>query len=118
MSMRAETYIIYGRKLDAQKAFNDETYDKLSPLKFSLSLKNVKGTSGILFDGMDGSYVIAGYCIDVGAEWDGPQMSFNEIDDHYLKLLDHQTTDWIIQNLPYTLCESEENKLYILTHYH
>lgn len=118
MSIRAETYIIYGRKLDTEKVSLDEVYVQLEPLKFPWRGENAKGTFGILWDSMNSDYVIAGYCIDVGTEWDGPQMELNEITIQYINSLDIQTTDWMNENILYTLSESEDNKLYILTHYH
>lgn len=120
MSIRAETYIIYGQKLDITKVFGDEVYDLISHLKFPWCGRGAKGTYGILFDGMSSDYALAGYCIDVADNTDFMgfaliKLEQNKIDEQLLE----KTNIWIAEHKLFKYLESEEgNKIWIVTHYH
>lgn len=120
MSIRAETYIIYGRKLDTKMVFKDEVYDLIDHLQFPWCGEGAKGTFGILLDGMNTSYALAGYCIDVADNtdfmgFDLLKLEQDKIDEQLLE----KTNNWIAEHKLFKYLESEEgNKIWIATHYH
>jgi hypothetical protein len=122
MSTRAETYVIYGRKLDVDLIKNEKSHEIPEELYFPWCGEGAKDTLGVLYDGMNGAYCIAGYCIAVGSEWDGPELGLVEIDCNTIDIdMLEKVNTWIHGNMLYIYIQDEEtsgNKIWILTHYH
>lgn len=123
MSVRSEPYIIAGYKLKKQFIDDindsDELLDEFEKLNFPWCGKGAQKTLGILVDGMGNNYVLAGYCIDCGEEFDG--LNFTEIDPmnpDSISQYKNQVDAWLSRNDLIKYLENGEFKLFILTHYH
>jgi len=72
MSVRSEPYLIVGYRLSNKyKNDSDDNFDRFKNFQFPWCGKNAENTYGVLVDVMGSDYVIAGFCIDCGGEYDG-----------------------------------------------
>ena len=96
MSTSKQTYVIYGAELDYKKV--SANYEKLldADLMFPRNGVGAKGTCGILFDGMNSKYCIAGYCL--GVDSDSESVLLN-LDKNKEKKYFDNVVDFFIKNL-------------------
>lgn len=116
MSVRNETYLIYGIRLDDKKCRNN--YERLEPLEFPWCGKGAKGTFGILYDGMSSNYVIAGKCVALQDDEGEDSFGCMRIDEKQFQT-DISITDWLYANdLIAFIEEDADYGYYLISHYH
>jgi hypothetical protein len=118
MSVRHETYIIYGIKLDPKK-ITEEAWEKLDSAKlfFPWCERGAKDIYGVL-NCPDGNYAIAGKCLAV-QDWEGvedfgcfkaPHMDEYEMHKLSRWLQDNGLADFIVPPWIYDV--------YVVSHWH
>lgn len=122
MSVRSETYIIYGTKLDFEKT--SEILDEGAAIEFHCRGEEAKGKIGVLFDGMNGEYALAGYCIECGQEDAGISLTnlTKRLKESEFDHLDSQILQFIGSN-KLSIIDSKPSDdflfdVFIVTHYH
>jgi hypothetical protein len=118
MGTSSEPYLIAGYRLkykEISKLF-DDNYEKMDKLQFPWCGRKAKGTMGILMDGMGSDYVLAGYCIDCGEDFDG--LSLNEIDQLSFDYYQRDAWEWLKANDLTKYTEQGIFKIFAVTHYH
>jgi hypothetical protein len=121
MSTRNEVYLIYGIKLDYNKVSDDDNYENLDKehLFFPWCGRGAKGTFGILMDGTNGKYCVAGKCLAIKDDEGDQDFGFMEIPEISAGL-GIEVSDWMYANklLPLIANDALEHNLYLIRHYH
>jgi hypothetical protein len=120
MSVRSETYIIIGVRLNLITGLN-ATDQELDNIQFPWCGRGAQGTMGVLIDGMGDTNHFAGYCVSVTDECDGfPEpMSFDLINaasrlpPNTLEL----TEEWLDTNGLRRFTD-QPVRLHVITYYH
>lgn len=125
MSTRVELYVIRGVSLDV-KGFeealnaNEPLLEKMEELYFPwCGGEEAEGKLGVLFDGVNGDYAIAGYCVAAGNGKDDGHLSKPiEIRDREFNL-DYKVAKWLTQNeLSKYLKPDSDIATHVISHYH
>lgn len=122
MSVRVETYLIRGVKLNYEqfsKLWNkwddDNSLDERE-VNFPYRGKDVIGKCGVLQDCYSSDYCYAGRCIAYQDDYEFTQ-SFGDIEipDYYDR--DQEITDWLLEKELIDLVEDLKPRYYLITHY-
>lgn len=122
MSVRSETYILIGVELGRMKV-GEDSYEYLEKLRFPWCGKGAADTFGVLFDGMNSNYIMAGYCHSVSNPESGgfdERATFNlSMGDPPQWTLDKakEVQEWL-RSQDFEKFTSEQVALHVLTHYH
>lgn len=119
MSVRSETYLLLGYRLDLEKlkALSEDVEDRLI---FPWCGKGAAGTCGLLVDGMSGGYALAGYCILVSDEEHRGGIPLTELDTTEL-LTQHSGTVrcWLdAEGLYQYRSTGATLQMFLVTHFH
>lgn len=112
MSIRCETYVIRGIFLNWDKAI-----EIVRDLEFPWCGKNASNTYGVLIDGMNGSYILAGHCLMCGDSSEGGGGNLDLVEISKLKYNDDEISSWLYENFSKDLFETSLDTIFI-THYH
>lgn len=123
MSVQNESYVILGVRLDFNKTsqFLEDNYCKTDHLEFPRGGKGAIGKLGILFDGMNGQYAIAGKCLKV----ESPE--YNEYFDCFdlgpyvfgKEVLEKEVLTWLYENkLDLLVSGAVKCSFFVIGHYH
>lgn len=115
MSVRSETYLLVGVKMDRKKVL-----DLDGELNLPWRGEDAEGKIGILTDCYSDSYSVAGYCVAVARDED---VGFNLMEIDSIKLTTAyfpKVHDWLKEHKLFNLIEKDCHfaRLYLLTHYH
>ena len=120
MSVQNESYVIFGAKLDYNKVSleYDKDYERIGNLMLPKGPNRAVGCLGLLFDGMNGQYCVAGKCLALEKPEAEEYFECFKVPINNSAFLAYEVRKWIEDNGLSDLVGNNSFAFYVVGHHH